>query len=672
MMSQETSSGLERGLTKAVDWLGREQHEDGHWVAQLQSNCAIEAEWVLAMHFLGVTDDPKYDEVVRCLLNEQRPDGSWEVYHGAPSGDLNATVECYAALRAAGHDPQSDPLVRARAWIFERGGLKGTRVFTKIWLALLGEWPWQGTPTLPPEIIYLPPWCPFNIYQFSSWARATIVALTILSARRPVRPLPPERRLDELFPRGREGYDYSLPRKGSGWSLEAFFHLSDRLLERYARLPFQPGRETAIALCRDWIVRHQEADGCWGGIQPPWIYSLMALHTEGFALDHPVMEKGIRAFDPPWAVPTERGTYLQACLSPVWDTVLCLLALADCRLDCSTPMVEKAVDWILQEQIRAPGDWQMTVKGVRPGGWAFEYENDWYPDVDDTAVAVLVLARLKASHPRPERVAEAIDRGLEWLLGMRCSNGAWAAFDRDNDSPLVSLIPFCDFGETLDPPSVDVTAHVVEALGAVGRDLSDPVVSRAVEYMRSEQEPDGSWFGRWGVNYIYGTAAVLPALHAVGENMQADYVRKAADWIVSRQNADGGWGESCASYMDDSLRGKGASTASQTGWALMALLAVGSEAYRQPIEAGLDYLLKTQREDGTWDEAEFTGTGFPGYGLGARTDLTKAGTTLPQGKELSRGFMIRYHMYRHYFPLMAMGRAREALRNRAEPAYSGR
>ena len=660
---QEERSGsrLAQGIERAVGWLDRNQHPDGHWVGLLKTNSAIEAEWVMAMHFLGLQSDPKYPEVVRCILNEQRPDGSWEVYYDAPAGDISATVECYAALRSAGIDPQSAAMVKAREWILERGGLSKVRVFTKMWLALLGEWPWSRTPTLPPEMLFLPSWSPLNIYSFSSWARATIVALCVVSARRPVRPLPPERRLDELFPNGRSRMDYrvSHPTTPLGW---LFFGV-DRLLSRYTRASIQPGRALALKLCTDWIVRHQEADGCWAGIQPPWIYSLIALYSLGFALDHPVMRTGLGCFNAPWAKTTDNGMYLQCCTSPVWDTLLSLMALVDCGLDCRTsPAISRALEYVLAQQIDAPGDWQKcTTGGIRPGGWCFEYENDSYPDVDDTAVALIVLTRLRDSAPEPHRVDRALERAVEWVMGLRCSNGAWAAFDRDNHSPIVGQIPFCDFGEALDPPSADVTAHVLEALGVMGRRLSDPVVGQAVDYLRREQETDGSWFGRWGVNHVYGTGAVLPALEAVGENMRADYVLSAAEWLASKQNDDGGWGETCASYMDDALRGVGPSTASQTAWALMALLAVEGRDYDGSIRRGLDYLLATQTEGGTWDEKHYTGTGFPGYGLGARTDVSRQGNTLDQGRELGRGFMLNYAMYRHYFPLAAMGRARRHL-----------
>ena len=658
MLTQISTDSVTTGVDRAIGWLRDNQNPQGYWVGQLQSNATMEAEWVLAMHFLGITDDPKYAEVVRCIRSQQRADGAWEVYSDAPHGDLNATVECYAALRASGMPAEDPSLVLAREWILEHGGLSQVRVFTKMWLALIGEWPWSGTPTLPPEIVFFPRWFPFSLYEFSSWARATIVPLCILSDRRPVRPLAPDRRLDELHPGGRAATDTALPKKEGAW--EAFFHYADRALSTYVNSPLKPGREVAIKACLEWILSRQEADGCWAGIQPPWIYSIMALHTEGYALDHPVMAKAIRCFDEPWAVPTEQGTFLQACTSPVWDTLLSQLALLDCEHPLDT-MFNDSLEYILGQQIRVGGDWQETVKGVRPGGWAFEYENDKYPDVDDTAVALIVLARLRPDHPEPDRLTEALERALEFVLGLQCRDGGWGAFDRDNDSPWVCRIPFCDFGEALDPPSVDVTAHVVEALGCLGRDMNDPIVARAVRYMRSEQESEGSWFGRWGVNHIYGTGAVLPALEAVGENMSADYVQRACRWLVAHQNPDGGWGESCASYMDDSLRGKGESTASQTAWALMGLLAAHQQEFRPAIEAGVGYLLETQTEAGSWKEAEFTGTGFPGYGAGARTDLTRSDSTLPQGTELSRGFMLRYHMYRHYFPMMALGRARRFL-----------
>ncbi len=344
-------------------------------------------------------------------------------------------------------------------------------------------------------------------------------------------------------------------------------------------------------------------------------------------------------------------------------TLGALTAMLDCEQDYpqSRPM-QRAVEWVLQQQVKAPGDWQVKVKGVKPGGWAFERANLAYPDIDDTAVALIVLARLLPVYKDPARLQEALQLAKDWIIAMQCRSGGWAAFDKNNDKAILTKIPFCDFGEALDPPSVDVTAHVLEAFGLLGMKLTNPVVRRAVDFIRAEQEPDGSWFGRWGVNYIYGTAAVLPALEAVGQDMTDGYVAQAADWILVHQNADGGWGETCGSYMDDALRGKGPSTASQTGWALMALIAVGADDYRSSIQQGVDYLVARQKM-GTWQEPQYTGTGFPGYGVGARVNLSvpDPAENFQQGTELSRAFMINYNLYRHYFPLMALGRARRFL-----------
>lgn len=648
---------LDKGIEAAIDWLAQRQEPEGFWVGKLESNSCIEAQWILAMYLMGVKNDPKYAGVVQAILNEQREDGSWEVYHDAPAGDINATVECYAALRTAGCSSDDPHLRKAREWIFAQGGLKGVRMFTRYWLALIGEWPWEATPALAPEIIFLPAWCPLNIYSFSSWARATLVPLCILSVRRPVRSLPAASRLDELFPEGRDNMDYRMPRHGKGWG-ESVFLVVDWLLKKYQRWAKPFGREWAVRLCREWMIQHQDADGGWGGIQPPLIYSLVALHSEGYGLDHPVVAKGLDSFNAPCAYEKDGGVYLQCSESPIWDTLFSVLAYFECGYDLeSAPQLQPALRWILDKQITAGGDWQVKVPDVRSGGWAFERANTFYPDVDDTALAILLLSKARIYSDDRAEIDQALELAEEWVRGMQCSNGGWAAFDRDNDSVIVTKIPFCDFGEVLDPPSVDVTAHVVEALAALGRDKKDPAVARALAYIRGEQEAGGSWFGRWGVNHIYGTAAVLPALAAIGEDMTASYVLRAAEWLVRHQNADGGWGESCGSYMEDALRGCGTSTASQTAWALIALLSLGGHSYDRVIRNGLEYLLASQ-VTGSWEESHYTGTGFPGYGVGERTNLKKAGASLGQGSELARGFMINYNMYRHYFPLIAFGRAR--------------
>ena len=439
--------------------------------------------------------------------------------------------------------------------------------------------------------------------------------------------------------------------------------MADRLLSRYVEFPIQPGRGLAIRLCLDWVIKHQDADGAWGGIQPPWIYSLMALHTEGYGIEHPVVANGIKALDAHWSYERDGGLYIQASESPVWDTVLTLQALLDSgRAPADCPAMTRAIDWIVQKQVTAPGDWQVKVSSVMPGGWSFERANDSYPDVDDTAVAILVLARAKSAHHNPTGIEYAIKRAVRWILALQSSNGGWASFDRDNTNSLLTKLPFCDFGEVLDPPTVDVTAHVVEAMAYLGWTIQDRPIARALAFIKEQQEEDGSWFGRWGVNHIYGTAAVLPALAAIGEDLSAKYVSRAGDWIAAHQNADGGWGETPASYVEDSLRGVGDSTASQTAWALMALLAIPTSNYHQSIQAGIDYLLAMQCE-GTWHEPQYTGTGFPGYGVGSRLHGESHDRTvsIQQGLEVGRGFMINYNLYRHYFPLMALSRARSRI-----------
>lgn len=653
---------LDEAIANAEQWLAREQLEEGFWVGMLKSNCCIEAQWILAMHFLGIQDDPKHAGVIRAILKEQRPDGSWEVYHDAPEGDINTTVECYTALRCSGFKVDDEPVRKAREWILSHGGLKKVRNFTRFWLAFIGEWPWERTPVVPPEIFRVPTWAPFNIYWFGCWARATLVPLAILSARMPVRPLPPDRRLDELFPEGRENFDYSMPKRHSGF-WPTLFRLTEKLLRLYMSSPWKPGRETAIKLCMEWIISHQDADGAWGGIQPPWIYSLLALHVEGYALDHPVIRSGLDAWNHHWSYKRGDATYLQASESPIWDTVLTLQALLDCGEDFQTfPGMGRALDWVLKKQILVKGDWAVVVKDVECGGWAFERANTQYPDLDDTAVAMIVLARIRKIAPSEfvPRIETALHRAEVWVRAMQSSNGGWGAFDKDNDRWILAQLPFCDFGEVLDPPSADLTGHKLEALGLMGCTMSDPTVKRAVDYAMREQEPEGSWFGRWGVNYLYGTALVLPGLRSIGFDMKDPRIQKTAEWLASRQNADGGWGESCASYMDDALRGVGPSTPAQTAWALIGLLAIDNHKFDPAIQRGVDWLLAQQR-DGTWEQSYYVGTGFPGYGIGERIRLRKNTVALAQGRELARGFMIDYNMYRHYFPLQALGRVRDRL-----------
>jgi squalene-hopene/tetraprenyl-beta-curcumene cyclase len=526
-------------------------------------------------------------------------------------------------------------MAAAAAWIRERGGVPATRVFTRIWLALFGKWPWDDLPVMPPELIYLPAWFPLNVYDWACWARQTIVPLTVVSALRPARTV--AFGIEELWPEGTGPFPVGRrdrPHQKAVWS--AAFGGLDRGLHAYERrahraAPVRAVRHAALRRCAEWIIARQEQDGCWGGIQPPWVYSLIALHLLGYGLDHPVIKRGLAGLDRfTITEDTPQGPVrrLEACQSPVWDTVLAMIALSDAGLPPDHPALTRAASWVLAEEIAGPGDWQVRRPGLSPGGWAFEFDNDGYPDIDDTAEAVLALRRVALPGQEDERRA-AIERGLAWVTGMASRDGGWGAFDADNTSGLVAKLPFCDFGAVTDPPSADVTAHVVEALAAEGQ-AGSRAARRGVVWLLRAQEADGSWFGRWGANYVYGTGAVVPALIAAGVKPSKPAIRRAVAWLEARQNPDGGWGEDLRSYDDPGLAGRGESTASQTAWALLALLAAGPPG--PAAHAGARWLAEHQRADGTWDEPQFTGTGFPG------------------------DFYLNYHLYRLVFPVSALGR----------------
>jgi squalene-hopene/tetraprenyl-beta-curcumene cyclase len=647
-------AALDLVIDRSQAWFAGEQFADGFWWAELESNATMDAEYLLLTWFLGARDEERWRGVAQDIRNYQRTDGSWAMYHGAP-GDLSTTIECYFALKLAGDPADSPHLSLAREFIRARGGIAAARTFTRIWLALFGQWSWDELPVMPPELMLLPARAPLSIYRFSSWARGTIVPLLLLMDERPVRPIPESARLDELHV---EGATVRPPRD----NLDRLFFAVDRALRYYGRLPVHPLRRRARKLAEEWILAHQEADGSWGGIQPPWVYSLMALHSLGHPLDHPALKKGLDGMHGRWMIRRDDGSLrVQACLSPVWDTGLALLAMLESGADPSQPSLQRASQWLLREEIRVPGDWCVQAPGVEPSGWAFEFENDLYPDVDDTAVVLLALHKAGAGDEQTR------ERALRWVLAMQSKNGGWAAFDKDNTSRLPALLPFCDFGEVIDPPSADVTAHVVEMLCAFGIDRRHPALRRALRYLYAQQEKEGSWFGRWGVNHIYGVGAVLPALAAAGEDMEGLSGRRAVRWLEDRQNPDGGWGETCASYVDEAARGRGESTASQTAWALLGLVAAG-RADSQSAHRGARWLLERQRTDGAWDEESFTGCGFPGYGIGE-----EHGARITEGRELSAGFMIRYHLYRNCFPLLALGRYRAALRGsgRLSPSQRG-
>ncbi|HEY7491152.1 MAG TPA: squalene--hopene cyclase [Candidatus Tectomicrobia bacterium] len=623
---------LAQAINGSQAYLLSQQQPEGYWVGELEANTTLTSQYLLFRHLLGRVDEVRQQKCVRYLLSQQQPDGGWRLYYGGPS-DLSATVEAYFAMRVAGISPEVPAMRLARQLILAHGGLTSAHVFTKIHLALFGQYDWRGIPVIPPEIIFLPRGFHFNIYEFSSWSRSVIIPLAVVFAKKPLCPLPPARHVDELFvePPGPERY--AIKRREPGINWELFFVLLDGLLkvsEKYAALPL---REAALRRVEQWLLEHQDHTGDWGGIMPAMLNSVLALFYLGHGLDSSPIVRGLAAIER-FGIEEKDTFRLQSCVSPVWDTVLTITALTDSGLSRLHPAILRAVHWVVGKQVLRAGDWKIKNRHGQPGGWAFEFNNDFYPDNDDTAAVLIALH--KAGLP-DEAKGEVFQRGLNWLLSMQCDDGGWGAFDLNNNKTLLNKIPFADLESMLDPSTSDVTGRALELLGLIGFPRTHSIVGRAIRFIQQQQEADGAWYGRWGVNYIYGTCHVLGGLRAVAEDMRQPYVQQAVQWLMAHQNADGGWGESCASYEDPvTYRGMGVSTASQTAWALMGLLAAG-EARHTAVARGVDFLLRTQTAAGTWYEPEFTGTGFPKY------------------------FFIKYHMYQHYFPLMALARYRSSM-----------
>ena len=601
---------LDRGTTRLLEL----QRPGGWWAGELESNVTITAEHLFFLEFLRLRDEETTAGVRSELLARQRADGLWAIYEGGEP-DLNATVEAYTALRLAGLDADAPELAPARDFVLARGGVGATRALTRIWLSLLGLWSWDDVPQLPVELALLPPGAPISLYSFACWARQTIMPLAVVMHYRPVRPLPDARAAREL--------DLG-PVESSNRTI---WNSVDGLLRRYAGSPFKPRRDRALALAERWIIDRQELDGSWGGIQPPWVWSVVALVCRGHGPESPYVQKAVRGWER-FLLDDGKRRRPEACQSPVWDTALAVLGLRAAGVSADAPELERAGAWLTGEEVVARGDWAVKLPGAAAGGWAFEYDNDLYPDVDDAAVVGLALEELGTGQG-------AVRRACDWIVSMQSSNGGWGAFDVDNDAEWLYDIPFCDFGAVIDPPSVDVSAHAIELLA--GKPGYEDVLTRGLDYVLAEQADDGSWFGRWGVNHIYGTAAAMPALEALGYDSTEPLVQRAIDWLATRQNPDGGFGEDCRSYdAGREWRGRGDSTPSQTAWALMTLVSAGAEQTAMARRAA-DWLCMVQRADGDWDEELFTGTGFPG------------------------DFLIRYHLYRIVWPMIALGRFRTAL-----------
>lgn len=622
------ADGLERRLAEAREtaaaWLLDRQHPDGYWVGELEGDTILESEYILLLTFIDRLHDPRVSLLANYLREKQNPDGSWSLYPGGP-GDVSGSVKAYFALKLAGISPDEPFMLRARDIIRELGGIESCNSFTKIYLAIFGQLPWSEAPAVPPEIILLPRWAYFNIYAISAWSRTILVPLAIVWAKRPTCVVPETAGLGELFTHGspppRPRHEAAPGPSGAFW--KSFFLMTDRLLKACESAGLTPLRGRALKVAEAWMLERFDRSGGLGAIFPPMIYAVMALRCLGYSDDHPSLVRArteLEAFE----VRNGETLRMQPCFSPVWDTALCAFALSEAALPPDDPALSRATQWLLDREVRNPGDWKLADPKSPVGGWYFEFANEFYPDVDDTAMVLLALARNGA------RDSAGARRGLEWLLAMQNRDGGWSSFDRNNNRRILCHMPFADHNAMIDPSTADITGRVLEMLAPYGYGLDHPAVRRALAFLRREQEHDGSWYGRWGCNYLYGTWQVLKGLHAIGEDMSQDYVVRAAVWIRANQNADGGWGETPRSYDHPKFKAAGPSTVSQTAWALMALFATG-DLDSLAVTQGLEYLLDAQTTAGTWEETHFTGTGFP------------------------RVFYLRYHLYCHYFPLMALG-----------------
>ncbi len=645
-----------KGIKRAADWLLGEQHADGYWCGELEADVMLEADYIFMHTLLGTGDPGKMERAVNEILRHQNDDGGWSQFPGGPS-NINYGVKSYLALKLMGWAAGHPVMAKAREWILANGGVVECNTFTKIYLCALGQYEYDAVPAIPPEIVLFPNWFYFNIYEISSWSRGILVPLSIIYAKKPFKKIAAEQGISELFVGGRAKANLYLRwdrKRLFGW--RNFFLALDRLMHLAERVHIRPVRKIAIKAAEKWMLERLERSDGLGAIYPAMMNSIIALRYLGYSVDDPQVIRAMDEFEKLGIdCPDGEATYptptfrMQPCFPPVWDTAQVVSTLGEAGFSRTDPRLLKAADWLLSKEVRHKGDWAEKVKNVEPGGWYFEFNNEFYPDVDDTAEVLLALKNV--DNPRERYQHEVCQRALNWAFAMQCKNGGWAAFDKDNTKTIFQYIPFADHNAMLDPPTVDITGRMLEMLAQYGYTRSDKRVERAVQFVLKEQAADGSWFGRWGVNYLYGTFLVLRGLEAIGMWSHEPCILQATEWIRMMQNSDGGWGETCGTYDDELQKGIGPSTPSQTAWAVLGLLA-GGDSRSDSVAKGIRWLIDRQHADGSWDElvpgrngeSYYTGTGFP------------------------RVFYLGYHLYKQYFPLLALTTYKKAMEREAVAA----
>ena len=617
---------IAKAISRAQENLLRQQHADGHWCGELLVDSTLCSDFVLFMHWFGEVDHPLQQRCVRHIVKRQLSDGGWNIYYGGPS-EINASVKAYFALKLAGCSPEAPFMHEARATIMRLGGIPKMNTFSKLYLALLGQFPWKYLPTIPVEMVLLPKWAPFHIHKMSSWSRAMLIPLAIINHFKPTRVLPGDKQLHELYPLGTEHKDFTLPRDDRFFTWRNFFLRADEFLKILHPLRLRPMRQRALEEAERWMLERigEGSDGL-ATVFPAMLNCLIALRALGYSKNNPIYKKAAKDFAGLF-VDDPEDFRIQPCLSPVWDTAINVIALAESGVPPEHPSMRSAADWLISKEVRIRGDWKVNNPHPEASGWAFEYNNVCYPDTDDTA---MVLMALRLVQPKePAALEELFRRAVGWQLSFQCDDGGWAAFDKEVTEGWLEDMPFADHNAILDPTCSDLTARTLEVFGYIGFDPAARSVSDAIQYLIDTQDDDGSWYGRWGVNYIYGTWQVLRGLAAIGQDMTQDWILRGRDWLESCQNSDGGWGETCATYDNPERKGIGESTASQTAWGLMGVCACG-DLDRPSIQRALRFLLGSQKADGAWEEPQITGTGFPGV------------------------FYLKYDMYRQNFPLLAL------------------